>query len=670
LAFWYREAKEPLSFRRWKPWWVGTQFDAFASWSSLRLTIIVTLGIATFGALYIVHLFLLPPPENDTVKWGYLDKRWMLALYGLGVLLVYAPAGIKRLFEIWKGGARHAPEIVLHARGQALFWWRIAAVTSCGFLLAFLDVGPVISDGLVKVWDQHELVHLAPLQKLAQGAIPYVGAKTQYGPGHQVISYLMMQGTEFTLLGFRASFFVLNIIAEGVLFAVALYSLGWAIGLAGILFSRLFCPVSYLGFVGWFIAFRWMGPLLVGLLLPLVIWGDRSRMSGSTSVAAIGAIGGLLAWFSQENFSTILVTASLIFCASFARGRYSFWTALSLFGVFALSHVLSFLILLSATVGPSNIPEALHDAFRVGALWAKGLGNTPWTPWPGPESPWTVAFYLTPSVVIILTALGLWALAQREQADERMLGKFLGVAAAAASLVPITLLRSDDAHFLGPAIALPFLLLLGVTSLPGRLTTHSRRRELIRASLLISMIAIYVVPQNGRQLMSRLLPDLRGAWEGAVALGQINDKESTERSFFERRLGFGLQGGGNPTRMRAQSGCSFNFPVSCGDLANVVDEIRAAIGRRTVFVDTPLDDKIDVSSSIYFFADLHPATSNPEVLTTVWTKRDLEMLRAAVGRQPPECVISWGGKLTPMLQEIFGSYTTVVVRNGVVYCRK
>jgi hypothetical protein len=57
------------------------------------------------------------------------------------------------------------------------------------------------------------VVHLGPLQKLTQGAILYVGAKTQYGSGHQPISYLMMQQAEFSLLGFRASFLGLNIIA-------------------------------------------------------------------------------------------------------------------------------------------------------------------------------------------------------------------------------------------------------------------------------------------------------------------------------------------------------------------------------------------------------------------------------------------------------------------------
>jgi hypothetical protein len=669
LTFWRRESKDPPSFGAWGTSLLRAQFEAFRA-SSLRLTVIATVAIAIIGSLYIVRLILLPPVEDDTGRWGYFDKRWILALYGLGVVLVYFPAAMKRLLETLSDRAANAPQILVPDGAWKLFWRRIAAVTVCGFLLAFLDIGPVISDGLARVWDQHELVHLGPLQKLAQGAVPYVGAKTQYGPGHQLITYLMMRQTEFTLLGFRASFFVLNIIAEGVLFAVVLYCLGWGIGLAGILFSRLFCPIFYLGFVGWFIEFRWMGPLLIGLLLPLVIWSDRSRTSSSTAIATIGAMGGVFAWFSQENFSTVLVTGSLIFCASFARGRYSFWTALSLLGVFALSHILSFLILLSAMAGPVNVAEALYYAFRVGALWARGLGNTPWTPWPRPQSPWTVAFYLTPFVVIILNALGLWARIQREQADERMLGKFLGVAAAAASLVPITLLRSDDAHFLGPAIALPFLLLLAVTSLPGRLTTSSRKRKWIRASLLISLIAIYIVPQNGRQLISRLLPDLRGTWEGAVALAQVNNsKESTGGSFFESRLGFGLLDTGNPTRMRAQSGCSFNFPVSCGELANVVDEIRATVGHRTVYLDIPLDDKTKVSSTIYFFADLNPATSNPEVLTTIWTKSDLEILRASLARQPPECVISWGGKLAPMLQKILGTYTTAAVRNGVVYCR-
>jgi hypothetical protein len=53
-----------------------------------------------------------------------------------------------------------------------------------------------------------------------------------------------------------------------------------------------------------------------------------------------------------------------------------------------------------------------------------------------------------------------------------------------------------------------------------------------------------------------------------------------------------------PIRLQAQSGCFFNVIfMPCGEVANVVDEVRAAIGRRTVFVDIQ-DHKIDVSSTI------------------------------------------------------------------------
>jgi len=62
-------------------------------------------------------------------------------------------------------------------------------------------------------------------------------------------------------------------------------------------------------------------------------------------------------------------------------------------------------------------------------------------------------------------------------------------------------------------------------------------------------------------------------------------------------------------------------------------------------LDIPLD-----GTKGRFFANLNPATSTPELNTTMWTKDDLKVLRAALTRRP-ECVISWRGKLAPMLQE-------------------
>jgi hypothetical protein len=213
--------------------------------------------------------------------------------------------------------------------------------------------------------------------------------------------------------------------------------------------------------------------------------------------------------------------------------------------------------------------------------------------------------------------------------------------------------------------------LLAVTSLPERLTKSPSRPQWIRASLLIPLVAIYIVPQNGAEAVARFLPDIREAWRGAMALARVKSSPnaSPDGSFFERRLGFRLMDAGMSTRMRAGVACPFHFSVTCGDLARLIDEIRAAVGKRRVFLDIPLDDKITVSSTIYFFADLNPATSNPEVVTTLWTKSDLDGLRATLAQTPPECVISWGGKLTPMLQELLGTYTSLPVRNGAVYCK-
>ena len=121
--------------------------------------------------------------------------------------------------------------------------------------------------------------------------------------------------------------------------------------------------------------------------------------------------------------------------------------------------------------------------------------------------------------------------------------------------------------------------------------------------------------------------------------------------------------------MRAETGCYFTFTVPCGEITDIVDEIRASVGSRTVYLDIPLDATMNVSSTIYFFADLNPSTSKPEVLAAIWIKNDLEVLRDELKRNPPACVIKWGGNMTPMLLDIFASYTTVPVRNGFVYCR-
>ena len=92
----------------------------FRAASSSRLTFIGTVAIAVIGSLYIGHLVLLPPAADDSVRWGYFDKRWILALYGLGVVLVYFPPAMKRLVDTF------------HERAAGVLgYWSLAEHRNC-----------------------------------------------------------------------------------------------------------------------------------------------------------------------------------------------------------------------------------------------------------------------------------------------------------------------------------------------------------------------------------------------------------------------------------------------------------------------------------------------------------------------------------------------------------
>src|SRR5262245_6450656 len=235
------------------------------------LTIVAAIGVGGAGLFYVAALLLFPSTmQADVILYTYFDKRWMVALFGLAIALVYFPLPMKRVFDLMKG--QDAPTQEQIPIGKKRFSVaRCCAALLTGFTLAVLDIGPNIPTTLESVWDGHELVHLGPLQRIAKGGLPYVEARTQYGPGHQLITYAMMRDSEFTLRGFRASVLTLNIVAESLWFAVMLYAFGWCVGLAAIVVSRLFCPITLLTFIGWYVEFRWLGPLVVGLLLVLTL---------------------------------------------------------------------------------------------------------------------------------------------------------------------------------------------------------------------------------------------------------------------------------------------------------------------------------------------------------------------------------------------------------------
>jgi hypothetical protein len=608
------------------------------------------------GLSYVAMLFVFPT-SIESISWPVLDKRWIIASFGLGIALIYAPLGFKRSADILKGqDPRGVWEHDQDTKALRRVWGVLAI--AIGFALAALDIGQFVTIALgLPIDEAHEGAHLGGLQAISQGAIPYVEAHTQYGPGQQLITYYFMQNTEFTLRGFRASFFVMNILAEGLRFAIMLIAFGPIAGFAAILLSLVFYDPMIASFTGWAFLFRWSAPLLVGSLLPLIIWHDLRPWPRYASLTILSIAIGTLAWFAQENFISGLVTAGLVIFAGFARGRISLVEAITMLTVFAGIHVLTFISLISTITGLHNLWEAVRLCFYVGSLWAQGLANTAWS---NPESPWTVAFYSTPIIVAAVTALALYAPRQTRLQDERKLAVVIGTSAAVVSLVPITLLRSDIHHFLGPAMPVPALIVAAVALLPGRLATNAFRREAVRLVLLVIFFSIYLAPQGISAIAWRLTPDPGRSWRGVVELVEIAARDKTTRddtSLFYGRLGW------HPS---PEDKCFHFGSLTYGEIAARVQEISAKTAGRSVFIDFP---GWTAPSIIYFFGDLR-AGKSPQLDSTLWVRADLERFHADLFRHPPECIVTWNvsSSRVKIVLDVYGSYSTQSIRDGFVFC--
>jgi hypothetical protein len=368
---------------------------------------------------------------------------------------------------------------------------------------------------------------------------------------------------------------------------------------------------------------------------------------------------------------TIMAAVGLILLAGFARGRLPLGSAVAVFGVFALCHVLMFLTLLAALVGLEHLPEALRLYSRTGSLWLKGLANTPWSPtaWRPEGKVFTPAFYATPYVILICCGLAIWAPRGRSAQAERNLALLLATAAAAGSLVPLMLLRSDEPHFLGPATVLPALLVFGITMLPDLWVTGRGRRAGVRFAGAAVLLLIFVAPLGLSRIVSRLTPHVGPAWQGAQALASILESAPpVERaSMMERRSGFRMVAGDGPSPMGREQPCYYYFSATCGEVSGLIDEVREKIRGRSVFLDVGTGA---VSSPVYFFGDLNVQVSKPELISTVWVQDNLNALRAELQKSPPDCVINWGhGTETGLLLGLYGHYVSTAIRNGVIYCR-
>ena len=65
--------------------------------SNWRIALVLTSVLGIVGLFYIVILLTSPPPIVPAPGWPIVDKRWLVALCGLGVSLVYFPLVAKEI---------------------------------------------------------------------------------------------------------------------------------------------------------------------------------------------------------------------------------------------------------------------------------------------------------------------------------------------------------------------------------------------------------------------------------------------------------------------------------------------------------------------------------------------------------------------------------------------
>lgn len=465
-------------------------------------------GAASFALTFNAAALLLLVPvivlvsKNAGEKvpgWTYpfLDKRWLIALYGVALVVVFVmPALFHQLFPHEPVADRPAGD---RPRKLLAGIAGIMVVTA----LALLVAGPPWHvERHHRGIDFHEQVHLGPLQAIDKGRMPFIGpAATQYGPGSQLLTYAYMKGSgRFTIVGFREAnllFHFVTLLATGL---VALWLIDLPAALLVMIIGLAFSPLSFFsaapdgtmqGSYGWGNTLRYLGALLV---VPGAVIAATRVNARRVSLPHIifGLVWGCFAWVSQENLTstaaagglslllllltcTIRIRQAVIVTASLAIGFGMFWGPL--LGVYAAS---------------GHAGDFLSNYFRVASAVAIGFSNAWWTE--DTTSPVYTAYRFTPFVVIAVGLLTLW--------DLRTLHLRTGLAARQVRLLAFvsllaatyltTLYRSDSSHLVNTLLPLPFVLTLAFRDLPSWTAGSRIGRALVHA--VVAAAAFYVYP--------------------------------------------------------------------------------------------------------------------------------------------------------------------------------
>ena len=68
--------------------------------SNWRIVLGLTCALGIAGLFCVAILLISPSSGVIAPRWSIIDKRWLVALYGLGVVLVYFPLVAKEIANL------------------------------------------------------------------------------------------------------------------------------------------------------------------------------------------------------------------------------------------------------------------------------------------------------------------------------------------------------------------------------------------------------------------------------------------------------------------------------------------------------------------------------------------------------------------------------------------
>jgi hypothetical protein len=435
--------------------------------------------------------------DLEWYRYGFLDKRWLLASYWIVVasILVFPPL-IRRLLDQGSAEIGRVPapaELDLPPRSSAA---RKFSTYFASVALAFFFFGPPWNIERTAVYvDVHEQVHLGPLQAIHRGALPNIGpASQQYGPGTQLLDYALMKlRGKFTLVGFREAQGVIFFIAFALYGALALSYLGPSFGSLALILSLSVSPfhLAYWNDLGGFASWGWPNPLryLGALFLVLAVASILMRRASSGRldglVLATGWSWGLFTWISPENLMIGAVGSALLVSLLWATGTVELRRSLRVAWNVLLGGLLFWLPILLFYARAGRLREYVENTFSVGGYVLEGYSNIRTSGSISSDPGHAVLFYGFTPVVL---AIGFAALYEKGSLRRPLMWRhvlLLALVCASLSSFWASLTRTDIYHVLNTLAPLPLLLAHAIRILPSSISARARGRFLVGAGLLV-----------------------------------------------------------------------------------------------------------------------------------------------------------------------------------------